>query len=278
MNPFSFLLGLPALVFSLLLLTSCRDRVNQNVNMTVASEAADGLDLKAVTALLKEVKTPEELEKKINSGEPRISNLDLNEDGTIDYIKVTEYAAGEVRGFSLTTELEPGEVQELATIEITKDEKGGHQVQTHGNRQIYGNNHYYHGGFGVGDFLLLNYLYSSYRPYSSRWGHGNYPDNYRRSAPLDSSRYRGNMSGFDSSTVRSAKTPAFQGSGASPNRSKTSSKIKAPLRNPTASQRSFQARNPSKSLRRGGFGSGSRPGSFRNSSSSRSRSSFGGGK
>lgn len=261
------------------LLVSCGDDVNQNVNMTVTSEAADGLDLKAVTALLKEVKNAEDLEKRINSGDPRICNLDLNEDNTIDYVKVSEYSSGEVRGFSLTTELGPDDVQELATIEITEDGNGGHRAQTHGNSQIYGNNHYYHRGFGVGDFLMMSYLFSSHQPYRSGWGYGNYPPSYSRSAPLDRDSYRSRVGRMNTASVTTSKTPVFKGSGASPNKSRTSSKIKAPLRNPTASQKSFQARNPSKAIRSGGFGSrssSSSSGSFR--SSSRSGSSFGGGK
>lgn len=261
------------------MIVSCGDDVNQNVNMTVTSEAADGLDLKAVTSLLKEVKDPEDLEEKINSGDPRICNLDLNEDGTIDYVKVSEYASGSIKGFSLTTELAEGDVQELATIEITEDENGGHQAQTHGNHQIYGHNHYYHRGFGVGDYLMMRYLFSSHQPYNSRYGYGNYPSSYNRSAPVSRDNYRSRMKGVDSGKVTTAKAPAFKPSNSSPNKEMSSSRIKAPLRAPTASQKSFQARNPSKAIRRGGFGSGSRSsssGSFR--SSSRSGSSFGGGK
>lgn len=258
-------------------LVSCGDDVNQNVNMTVTSEAADGLDLKAVTELLKTVKDPAELEERINSGDPRICNLDLNEDDTIDYVKVTEYQSGEVRGISLTTELGEGDVQELATIEITEDEKG-HKVQTHGNSHIYGHHHYYHSHFGVGDYIMMRYFYSPHTVYVSSWGYNRYPGYYSRSRPLDRSSYRSRMSSLDSGTIKSSKTPAFAGSKASPNQSRTSDKIKAPLRNPTASQKAFQKRNPSRAIKSGGFGSrsGSSSGSFR--SSSRSGSSFGGGK
>jgi len=260
------------------LLVSCGDDVNQNVNMTVTSEAADGLDLKAVTALLKTVKDPAELEKRINSGDPRICNLDLNEDDTIDYVKVTEYGTGNVKGFSLTTELGEDDVQELATIEITEDGKGGHQAQTHGNSQIYGNNHYYHGGFGVGDYLMMRYLFSPHIGYSSGYGYNRYPSYYDRSRPLERSTYQSKMRGVDTGKVTPAKAPAFAGTNASPNKTRTSSKIKAPLRNPTASQKSFQKRNPSRAVKSGGFGSrsSSRSGSVR--SSSRSGSSFGRGK
>ncbi|YCM46325.1 hypothetical protein V2O64_09880 [Verrucomicrobiaceae bacterium 227] len=262
-----------------LLLVSCGDR-NQNVNMTVTSEAADGLDLKAVTALLKTVDSPAKLEEKINGNSPRICNLDLNEDDVIDYVKVTEYANGNVKGFSLTTELAEGDIQELATIEITTDSNGNHSAQTHGNSTIYGDHYYHHyRGPGIGDYLLISYLMRPHTPYYSSYGYNRYPSNYSRSRPLDNSTYRSGLSGVDSKNVTSSKTPAFKGSDASPNKARTSNRIKAPLRKPTASQKAFQSRNPSRAIRSGGFGS-SRSGSSSSSmrSSSRSGSSFGGGK
>ena len=263
-----------------LFLGSCRGERNQNVNMTITSEAADGLDLAAVTSLLKTVKTPEELERRINAGTPRINNLDLNEDDTIDYVKVTEYSDGNVKGFSLTTELAEGDVQELATIEISVDSEGNTRAQTHGNSHIYGDNYYHHyRGPGIGDYLLISYLMRPHTPYYSSYGYNNYPSYYSRTRPLDSNAYRSGLSSLDSKNVTSSKAPAFQGSNASPNKSRTSDRIKAPLRKPTASQKAFQTRNPSRSVRSGGFGSSSSGSSSSGMrSSSRSGSSFGGGK
>jgi len=247
--------------------------------MTVTSEAADGLDLKAVTSLLKTVKDPKELEEKINASSPRICNLDLNEDDVIDYVKVTEYEKGKIKGFSLTTELAEDDVQELATIEITTDSNGNYRAQTHGNSHIYGHNHYHHyHGPGLGDYLLFRYMMGPHTPYYSSYGYNRYPSYYSRSRPLDSSSYRSGLSGLDSSNINSSKTSSFAGSNASPNKSRSSDRIKAPLRNPTASQRAFQARNPSRAVRSGGFGSGRSGSSSGMRTSSRSGSSFGGGK
>lgn len=272
-------------VFALATL-SCKksDRtIQQNVNMTVTSEAADGLDLKAVTALLKDIKTPEELEKRINSGSPRICNLDLNEDNKIDYVQVEEYSKDSVRGFSLFTELDKGDRQELATIEITKDADGKSQIQTHGNSHVYGHN-YYH--YYRGPTLLDYYLWTSHRPYYSSWGYNRYPSHFSSPPPLPRNSYQSGLKSMDTASVSQSKVPKFASSNASPNKGKFSNKVKAPLRAPTTSQRSFQKRNPSRSVRSGGFGSrsgssSSRP-SYRSSgsvrSSSRSGSSFGGGK
>ena len=81
--------------------------------------AADGLDLKAVGALVPKVRNAKELEEKLNAP-GGINNLDLNQDGKVDYIKVSEFGDDKVKGFSLTTEPVAGEIQEIASIEIQK--------------------------------------------------------------------------------------------------------------------------------------------------------------
>ena len=149
-----------------------------DVNVQTMIPASDGLDLKAVGSLLKKADTAEDFERLLNSPAEGVNNLDLNDDGKVDYIKVTEYGNDKVKGFSLTTDLPDGETQEVATIEV---EKGDQQadVQIRGNEQIYGSNHYYHSSFGLTDFLIMSYLFRPHGFYSSPWGYGHYPGYYR---------------------------------------------------------------------------------------------------
>ncbi|MBK1835668.1 hypothetical protein JIN78_16510, partial [Roseibacillus ishigakijimensis] len=287
----NLLLGVGAFLFILIAVNSCDNRrsqnlshsyheqqpvVNQSVNIITTSEAQDGLDLQAVTALLKTVKDAAGLEARLNStAEPRINNLDLDENDEIDYVKVDEYQEGKITGFSLSTELAEGDVQELATIEISRDENGQAQVQTQGNPQVYGNGHYYrHYGPSLTDYLIMGYIFSNHRPYSSPYGYNRYPSSYERSKPVSQSAYQSSVGRVDKGGVTRASSAAFPSSEASPNKGRSSDRIKAPLKNPTASQRAFQANNPSRTIRRGGFGSSSsRPSSSASSSSSSSSSS-----
>ncbi len=90
------------------------DKYSQGQLMSQQEEifAGDGLDLKAVTGLVKEVKSGQELERKLNEKDG-INNLDLNGDKKVDYISVTEFGDVEKKlGFSLTSEPVKGEVQE----------------------------------------------------------------------------------------------------------------------------------------------------------------------
>lgn len=286
-------LGLFALLFILSSCTNCsrksnysnRNNYNVTVQQTIAQDAASGLDLQAVGELVKKAKTGEDFERLLNDSTVGINNLDLDEDDKVDYINVTEYGDGNLKGFSLTVELAGGQTQEVATIEIEKTNDGYAGVQTYGNSHIYGNNHYYHSRTSLTDVLLISWLFSANRPfYSSPWSYGNYPGSYRSYPTRGYDSYRGDMNRTtqNSNYTRSTSSKLSKAT-TSPNASKNASNIKAPLKNPTATQKSFQARNPSKKIKSGGFGSKtSTSSSFRKSSpsvrSSSTSSYRGGGK
>ncbi|GAA5116524.1 hypothetical protein JIN84_18840 [Luteolibacter yonseiensis] len=240
----------------------------------VLKEYSKGLNLDAVTLLAKKAKDAADFELLLNTQSEGVNNLDLNDDKKVDYIKVSEYGSGDQRGFSLTTELEPGKVQEIATIEI-KREADKATVQTTGNPSLYGPAQYHHSSFGLTDMLLMGWLFSSNRPsYSSPYGYGNYPPSYgggwNRQAP-DS--YEGTMkSRTAGSTIRTSKQSVIQQPAVSPNAEKIAAKSRA-LANPTQSQRSFgsPSGSTSGSQRTSGTASNSRPGTSSNTSTAPSR-------
>ena len=254
---------------------------NYDVNVQTLVSSAEGLDLKAVGELLKKANDAETFEKLLNSKDESVNNMDLNEDGQVDYIFVTEYGNDKIKGFSLTAEVSSGDVQEIATIEVEKGENNETQMQIRGNEQIYGHNHYHHSRFGLTDVLIMGYLFRPHGFYASPWSHGAYPGHYRSYSTVPNSRYRNNVNRTTSGTTfRSSSSPTIRSDMRSPNAGKTASTIKSPLKNPTASQKAFQARNPSKQVKSGGFGrkSTTRSSSVRRSSSSRSGSYSRGGK
>ncbi len=263
------------------------DKARYDVTVNQVQVSADkGLDLKAVGEVLKKAKDAAEFEALLNSPDSQVNNLDLNEDGKVDYIKVTEFGDEKVKGFSLTTELGPDDVQEIATIKIEKrpDAKGEADVQYHGNPNIYGQGYYYrsHWSPGLGTGLMLGYLWGGHRSYYSPYGYNRYPSNYRSYPTTTPSRYAGRWQGRTGSNY-GASTKSGMGAGVnSPNAGRTSNNVKAKLKNPTASQKSFQTRSRAAATRSGGFGrSSSSTRSTGSSSSVRGRSSgsrFSGGK
>jgi hypothetical protein len=253
---------------------SCGEKRNVTVNLT--SQAADGLNLKALIPLVKKVKTGKELEKELNKP-GGINNLDLNNDKKVDYIKVQEYGNKNkgAWGFSLTTEPVKGEVQEIGSIEMAKDEQNPQKanISVTGNEQIYGRNYHYNSTAALTSLMLWSYfMRPTWRPYYSPYYYGYYPSYYRPYPIVSRSAYTTRTSTItrNSNATRSRVSATSKAGINNPNKGKVASKgIKRGLRNPTRSQRSFQKRAASRSRRSGGFGRSTR-------GRSRGRRSFGG--
>ncbi|MFT4640246.1 MAG: hypothetical protein ACI8T1_003573 [Verrucomicrobiales bacterium] len=255
------------------------------------AEASDQFDLRVLENLLKETTDAEKFEERLNASDPKLHNLDLDENDKVDYINVNEYGSGNTRGLALSVELAPdgaeSEVQEIARIDIEKESDSGGRYEVRGNQSLYGNNHYYRSSFGLTDALLMGYLFSNHRSYGSRWGHGNYPGSYRSQERQPTKQYKSQVNSRTSgSTLTKASASSLGKTAKSPMNGRNAKTVRAPLKNPTSAQKSFQARNPSKRVRSGGFGGSSAKTastprstspSIRRSAPSRSRSfSFGG--
>ncbi len=251
-----------------------------NVNVQTMVYAGDGLDLATIGSLLKKADNAEELEKLLNDPKTGINNLDLNEDGKVDYIKVTEYGNDKTKGFSLTVEPESGETQEVATIDIKKSGADKAEVEVRGNEQIYGQNQYYHSSFGITDMLFMYWLFRPHPLYMSPYGYGYYPGNYRPYSTVSHANYKNRTAG--KRDLKKSSSSRIKGKATSPNAGKSAARgIKAPLKKPTRSQKSFQKRNPSKQVSRSAFGRRSsrrpsRPSVRRSSGFGRSGGRFGG--
>ncbi len=166
---FLVIMGVIILIMAISLINANRSQTA--VSLAVVSDVAEGLDLKTLTEVVKTAKGAEDLEKRLN--EPGgINNLDLNEDGKVDFISVTEYGnKKDAYGFSLTVQPDKGETQEIASIEIAKEGDNAN-IEVRGNEQIYGSGHYYHGYHPIGSFLMWSYLMRPHAYYASPWYRG----------------------------------------------------------------------------------------------------------
>ena len=260
-----------------LLVGTCSAKTVYNANVAVVSEAADGLDLQALSELLKKANSAEALEQALNSP-GGINNLDLDEDGKVDFIKVSEYGnKSDAYGFSLTVEPEQGQEQEIATIEIAQDGEDA-DVEVHGNEQVYGADSYYHYRHPTSSYLLWAYFMRPHPYYASRYYYGYYPRYYGVGyAPVGRSVYTQRTSTIrtgSTATRASSSRVASRTNLSNPNAGRSAnSGITSRMRSPTTTQKSFQTRNPSKTASSGGFGRST--GSTRSSSRTRSASSGG---
>ena len=274
--------GIFALIVVFSMTSQCRREATdttQVANSTelILKEYSKGLNLAATTELAKKAKDAGDFERLLNSQSEAINNIDLNDDGKVDYIKVTEYGSGDKRGFSLTDEISPGKIQEIATIDIERGTENA-TVQTTGNPSLYGPGNYHHSSFGLTDALLVGWLFSNRQPYLSPYGYGNYPSSYGGGWNRQGNEnYDGSMkSRTAGSTVTSSSQSVISNPAPSPNAEKIAAKAKV-ISSPTQSQRSFtksaarptNSQSASRPSSSGGFGRSSSSGSSRSGSSSR---------
>ncbi|MBL7923408.1 MAG: hypothetical protein JNL88_04330, partial [Bacteroidia bacterium] len=97
----------------------------------------DNLNLAAVLDVFRHSPTLEDFESALNSDTSRINNLDLNNNGKIDYIKVMDNREGDLHAIVLQVDMNENESQDLAVIYV---EKKGEKVtlQVVGDEELYG--------------------------------------------------------------------------------------------------------------------------------------------
>jgi len=98
----------------------------------------DNFSLQGALEMFKKANSIEEFEKLINTQDNNVNNLDLNEDGDIDYIRVIGKKEGDVHAFVLQVPISENENQDIAVIELEKTGKETAMLQIVGDEDIYG--------------------------------------------------------------------------------------------------------------------------------------------
>ncbi|MGL1932294.1 MAG: hypothetical protein OCC45_11090 [Desulfotalea sp.] len=163
---------------------------------TVAAEntnISDNLNLEAVASVFGESKDLEEFEKKLNDPNTQISNLDLNEDGEVDYLKVTETSNGDTHVVTLQAVIGKDQYQNVATIKVEKKGPDNTQVQVVGDVNMYGPDYVIHPVYVHPPVIYLWFWGPVYRPWRSPFYWGHYPPYYRPWRPYSRNRYQTNI-------------------------------------------------------------------------------------
>ena len=98
----------------------------------------DNFSLEAAIELFKKAESLEDFEKRLNKEDSKINNLDLNEDGETDYIRVVDNMDGDVHAVVLQVAVSEKESQDIAVIEIEKQGNENAVLQIVGDEDIYG--------------------------------------------------------------------------------------------------------------------------------------------
>jgi hypothetical protein len=159
----------------------------------MSNDISDNLDLDAVASIFGESKDLEDFEYRLNDPELRISNLDLNRDGYVDYLRVVE--STDERGSLVVIQavLDRDVYQDVATIEIERINGGNCRVQVVGNAYIYGANFIIEPVYVRPPVIFSFFWGPRYHVWHSPYYWGYYPRWYYRYRPYPTIRYQRNV-------------------------------------------------------------------------------------
>ena len=145
-------------LFVLLATVSWSTWADETITVSANSEdISQALDLKAVATLFGTVKNVEEFETLLNTPDSAFTNLDLNGDGIVDYLRVVETTSENKHLVVIQAVLAKDVFQDVASIYVEKDERTGEvTTQVIGDEYIYGTNY------------IIEPVYI-YRPYIYDW-------------------------------------------------------------------------------------------------------------
>ena len=227
--------------------------LSNNVNIAADKNNA-AFDVNKLSDIVQKSTDPKVLEEKINDPSTDINNLDLDKDGKIDYLTVTESGNNQL----VISDASVNPAVTVATLTITPNQQAQTaSMQIQGEPAYCGNyNTYYRPSISFGEILFLSYLLSPHSFYHPYYGYGRYPSYYTSRRTVVRTTYTPTRSQYVS--------PSANRGGSS----NMGSSNRSSLSEPSKSQRSFGQRDNSRPVGSGGFG---------NRQPSRSTPSFGGG-
>ena len=167
-----------------------QDRTTVNA---MSSEISDNLDLKAVASIFGDSQNLEDFERKLNDRSLQISNLDLNNDNQVDYLRIVESVQGNAHIIVLQDIIGRDQYQDVATIEVQRDYNNQVQVQVVGDTYLYGNNYIYQPNYYTTPLICDLFWRPNYRPYYSAWNWNYYPSYYYAWQPYSIFGYRNHI-------------------------------------------------------------------------------------
>ena len=157
------------------------------------SDISDNLDLRAVASIFGDSANLDDFERRLNDPKAQISNLDLNGDNQVDYLRVIESVEGNSHLIIIQAVLGRDSFQDIATVEVDRDNQNRVQVQVVGDVYIYGDNYIYEPAYAYTPVIYNSFWVSNYRPYYSSWYWGYYPSFYFAWSPFPIFTYQNHI-------------------------------------------------------------------------------------
>ncbi|WP_245705128.1 hypothetical protein, partial [Flavobacterium omnivorum] len=182
------LLSLLTTVFATQIQAQNRTSVN-----AMNAEISDNLDLRAVASIFGDSRDLQDFERRLNDPDLQISNLDLNNDNQVDYLRVIETVENRTHLIIVQSVLDDDVYQDVATIDVEKDRNNKIHVQVVGDVFMYGENYIYEPVYYSTPVIYASFWSTNYRPYYSSWNWNYYPSYYYAWNPFPVFRYRNNI-------------------------------------------------------------------------------------
>lgn len=189
--------------------------MSQDVTTVTATnnDISENLDLEAVASIFGEAENLEDFEEKLNDPKNQISNLDLNGDGEVDYLRVIENSKDGTHVVTIQAVLGKDQYQDVATIDVEKDSNGETQVQVVGDVYMYGPDYIITPVYVRPPVIFVWFWGPLYRPWRSPFYWGYYPPYFHPWHPYPSHVYRRNVhvhvnvnNTYDFTSVRRSKS------------------------------------------------------------------------
>jgi len=153
------------------------------------SDISNNLDLQAVASTFGESKDLEDFERRLNDYDSQISNLDLNNDGEVDYLRVIENMENNVHVVVIQAVLDKDVFQDVATIVVEKRENRRTIVQIIGDPYLYGNDYIIEPVYVYTPSIFSFFWGYNYHSWYSPYYYGYYPQYYRNRHPFEVNFY-----------------------------------------------------------------------------------------
>jgi len=180
------------LVVLLISTTQCvaQNRISVEAQNTDISE---NLDLQAVASIFGESKDLQDFEMRLNDYDSQISNLDLNNDGEVDYLRVIESSENNVHVVVIQAVLDRDVFQDVATIVVERNSNRRTYVQIIGDPYMYGDNYIIEPVYVYTPSIFSFFWGRNYYRWNSPYYWGYYPRYYHNRHPYEVNIYLTNV-------------------------------------------------------------------------------------
>lgn len=153
------------------------------------SDISNNLDLQAVASTFGESRDLEDFERRLNDYDSQISNLDLNNDGEVDYLRVIENMENNLHVVVIQAILDRDVYQDVATIVVERRANRRTVVQIVGDPYLYGYDYIIEPVYVYTPPIYSFFWGYNYHRWYSPYYYGYYPRHYRYRHPFEVNIY-----------------------------------------------------------------------------------------